>query len=94
MTHFKAFAKLTAFFRLKNYSVCDINHGIGSKGINYFDYSFLTPGFSVLAHCGYSIADCAFVIDCFTVLGHRLRDNFKLKSYFPEHVTASKNITR
>lgn len=49
MTHFKAFAKLTAFSRLKNYSVCDINHGIGSKGISYFDYSFLTPGFSILS---------------------------------------------
>ena len=70
MIHFKAFAKLTAFSRLKSY----INHRIGSKVTGYFSYFFFTPGFSVLVRFSCSIADCAFVIDCFTVQGHRLRE--------------------
>lgn len=72
MIYFKVFVKFIVFFCLKNYSVCDINYGIGSKGINYFDYFFLILGFSVLVCCGYFIVDCVFVIDCFIVLGYCL----------------------
>lgn len=49
MIYFKVFVKFIVFFCLKNYSVCDINYGIGSKGISYFDYFFLILGFSILS---------------------------------------------